>query len=68
MLCFKLVNAQKEEAEDLKATLLKKWNELPDHVLPDLSFQDYISIFFNGEEIKLFATPGAHTDNDIAPG
>jgi cyclase len=41
------------------------FEEFPDASLPDITFTDSMSVFFNGEEIKLIAFPGAHTDNDI---
>jgi cyclase len=41
------------------------FDEFPDAALPDITFTDSMSIFFNGEEIKLMAYPGGHTDNDI---
>ena len=34
--------------------------------LPDVIFDDSLSVFFNGEEIKLIHLPHAHTDTDIA--
>ena len=34
--------------------------------LPDVIFDDSLSIFFNDEEIKLIYLPHAHTDTDIA--
>jgi len=41
------------------------FDEIPDEAIPDLTFSDSMSIYFNGEEIKLIAFPGGHTDNDI---
>jgi glyoxylase-like metal-dependent hydrolase (beta-lactamase superfamily II) len=41
------------------------FDEFPDATLPDITFSDSLSIFFNGEEIKLIAFPGGHSDNDI---
>lgn len=41
------------------------FNELPDSVLPNITFTDSMSIFFNDEEIKLIAFPGAHDNSDI---
>ena len=38
---------------------------LQDKGLPDLTFDDSMSLFFNGEEIKFKHLPNAHTDNDI---
>jgi len=33
--------------------------------LPDLIFENQISLFFNGEEIKISHFPKGHTDNDV---
>lgn len=41
------------------------FDEFPDATLPVITFTDSMSVFFNGEEIKLLAYPGGHTDNDI---
>ena len=41
------------------------FDELPPAVFPEVVFSDSLSIFFNGEEIKLIALPGAHSSNDI---
>jgi cyclase len=41
------------------------FDEFPDEALPSVSFTDSLSLFFNGEEIKLMAFPGAHDDGDI---
>jgi cyclase len=41
------------------------FDEFPDEALPDLTFSDSLSLYFNGEEIKLIAAPGSHSDNDI---
>jgi glyoxylase-like metal-dependent hydrolase (beta-lactamase superfamily II) len=32
---------------------------------PDLSFENQMSLFFNGEEIRLIYFPSGHTDNDV---
>jgi len=39
--------------------------EFPVTALPQISFDDRLSLFFNGEEIELIAFPGGHTNNDI---
>jgi cyclase len=39
--------------------------ELPEEVLPTLTFTDSLTLYFNGEEIRLYAIPGAHDDGDI---
>jgi cyclase len=41
------------------------FDEFPDHALPDIGFADSLTLFFNGEEIKLIAFPGAHDEGDI---
>jgi len=41
------------------------FDEFPDQALPDLTFDDSLSLYFNGEEIKLIASPGGHSDNDV---
>jgi len=41
------------------------FNEFPDFALPRLTIANSLSIFFNGEEIRLIAFPGAHDDGDI---
>ena len=41
------------------------FNEFPQEALPQVTFTDTLSLFFNGEEVKLLAFPGAHDDSDI---
>jgi cyclase len=41
------------------------FNGIPDSALPNVTFTDSMSVFFNGEEIKLIAFPGAHDNSDI---
>lgn len=41
------------------------FDEWPDEALPDLTFTDSLTIKFNGEDIRLIALPGGHSDNDI---
>lgn len=41
------------------------FDEFPDATLPDITFTDALSVFFNGEEIRLIAMPGSHDDNEI---
>ncbi len=41
------------------------FNEFPESALPNLTFTDSMSLYFNGEEIKLIAFPGAHDNSDI---
>ena len=39
--------------------------EYPESALPNVTFADSLSLYFNGERIRLVALPGAHDDNDI---
>lgn len=41
------------------------FNQVPDSALPNVTFTDSMSVFFNGEEIRLIAFPGAHDNSDI---
>jgi len=41
------------------------FNGIPESALPNVTFTDSLNIFFNGEEIKLIAFPGAHDNSDI---
>ncbi len=41
------------------------FSEYKKNALPDIGFKDTASLFFNGEEIKLIALPGAHDETDI---
>jgi len=41
------------------------FNGLPPEALPQVTFSGAMSLFFNGEEIRLIAFPGAHDDSDI---
>jgi len=41
------------------------FTEIPESVLPDITFSDSMNLFFNGEEIRLMAFPGAHDNSDI---
>ncbi|UCD63998.1 MAG: tetratricopeptide repeat protein [Candidatus Zixiibacteriota bacterium] len=41
------------------------FDEFSDQVLPDITFDDSLSIHFNGEEIKIMAFPGAHSNDDV---
>ncbi|MFH2036904.1 MAG: MBL fold metallo-hydrolase [Candidatus Zixiibacteriota bacterium] len=53
---------------DIKNHLTKGaflFDELPEFALPELSFNDSITVHFNGEDIKLVAYPGAHSGTDI---
>jgi len=40
-------------------------DEFPDEALPDIIFSNSLKLYFNGEEIRLTAIPGAHDDNNI---
>lgn len=39
--------------------------EFPEDALPTVTFTDSMSLYFNGEKIRLIAIPGAHDDGDI---
>lgn len=41
------------------------FNDIPEKYLPQITFKDSMSVYFNGEEIKLLAFPGAHDNSDI---
>lgn len=41
------------------------FNEFPDATFPDITIDDSMSVFFNGEEIRLIAMPGSHDDNEV---
>jgi len=38
---------------------------LPEGALPDITFSQQLTIYFNGEPIKLIALPTGHTDSDV---
>jgi glyoxylase-like metal-dependent hydrolase (beta-lactamase superfamily II) len=56
-------------AHDIVRTRLRSgsylFDEFPDATLPDITFTDSMSLYFNGEEIRLMAFGGSHDDNDI---
>jgi cyclase len=41
------------------------FNRIPEYALPNFTFTDSLSLFFNGQEIRLIAFPGAHDNSDI---
>jgi cyclase len=41
------------------------FNEFPDETFPDITFADSLTLFFNGEKIRLIALAGSHDDNEI---
>jgi cyclase len=41
------------------------FNGFPEYALPDVTFTDSLSLWFNGQEIRLIAFPGAHDNSDI---
>jgi glyoxylase-like metal-dependent hydrolase (beta-lactamase superfamily II) len=56
-------------AHDLVPTKLRSgsylFNEFPSATFPDITFGDTITLWFNGEEIRLTAFAGSHDDNEI---
>jgi cyclase len=56
-------------AHEILRTRLKSgsylFDEFPEEALPDITFTDSLSLYFNGEEIKVMAFPGSHDDNDV---
>ena len=51
----------RQSLEDKESAFL----EIPDESNADIVFEDSLSVFFNGEEIKVVAFPGSHTNTDI---
>lgn len=41
------------------------FEEFPEEVFPDITFCDSISLYFNGERIRILALAGSHDDNEI---
>ncbi len=41
------------------------WEEFPPEALPRITFADSMNLYFNGEQIRLLAFPGAHDNCDI---
>jgi glyoxylase-like metal-dependent hydrolase (beta-lactamase superfamily II) len=41
------------------------FNEFAEATFPDITFKEKVTLFFNGEEIRLIALPGSHDDNEI---
>lgn len=39
--------------------------EYSESSIPEITFTDSLSLYFNGEMIRIIAIPGSHTDNDI---
>jgi glyoxylase-like metal-dependent hydrolase (beta-lactamase superfamily II) len=39
-------------------------NEVPEEALPDVGFDEPITVHFNGEDIKVIPLPGSHSDTD----
>lgn len=61
-------NAVKIAHTNFKTTLTTGINilqEYPTDVMPQITFEKELDIFFNGEEIKLIALPGTHSNSDI---
>lgn len=49
--------------ENVRKRLAAPENHLP-HELPVITFEDSLSIYFNGEEVRMRHYPHGHTDND----
>jgi glyoxylase-like metal-dependent hydrolase (beta-lactamase superfamily II) len=41
------------------------FDEFPDATFPDITFCDSLSLYFNGELVRMVAVPGSHDDNEI---
>ncbi|UCC84670.1 MAG: MBL fold metallo-hydrolase [Gemmatimonadota bacterium] len=41
------------------------FDEFPDATFPDMTFCDSLSLYFNGELVRIVAVPGSHDDNEI---
>ncbi|PLX14417.1 MAG: hypothetical protein C0597_10080 [Marinilabiliales bacterium] len=41
------------------------FDEFPDYSLPQINFSDSMTLYFNGEQIKLMSLHGSHSANDI---
>ena len=41
------------------------FNEFPEETFPDITFTDSLTLFFNGERIRLVSVAGSHDDNEI---
>jgi cyclase len=56
-------------AHDLVPSKLRSgsylFNEFPEATFPDITFPDSMTLWFNGEEIRLTAMGGSHDDNEI---
>ena len=56
-------------AHDLLPEKLTKgsfvWEEYPPETFPDVTLSDSLTLFFNGEKIRIVALAGSHDDNEI---
>jgi tetratricopeptide (TPR) repeat protein len=56
-------------AHDLVRSKLKSGSylfyEFPEETMPDITLVDSLSLYFNGEKIRLIALAGSHDDNEI---
>ncbi len=41
------------------------FDEFPDATFPDITLSDSLTLYFNGERIRIVAMPGSHDDNEI---
>ena len=54
--------------ENLRATLttgVNLFSEYPEELIPEMTFSEPMTLYFNDEEIKLIPVIGSHTNNDI---
>jgi glyoxylase-like metal-dependent hydrolase (beta-lactamase superfamily II) len=56
-------------AHDLVPDKLKSgsylFNEFPEATFPDVTLDESLTLYFNGERIRIHALPGSHDDNEI---
>jgi cyclase len=42
------------------------FDEFPPATFPDITLADSLTLYFNGERVRIIAVPGSHDDNEIA--
>ncbi len=50
---------------NVRERLASSQNDTPPEALPVITFDDALSLHFNGEEIRAFHVPNGHTDGDV---